>query len=88
MTRWITSAKLLVLGLFLCASLATIAYEWVYVWPARKCEARGAWWDPDDRQCVVPMPIWRITGRRLVRGPPESGQRVAPGIQSTSPPPR
>jgi len=85
MTRWITSAKLLALGLFLVASLATFAYEYFYVWPAQKCEARAAWWDPDDRQCLTPIPIWRITGRGLVTGPPP--QRVAAGTQSTSPAP-
>ncbi len=87
MTRWITSAKLLVLGLFLAASTATFAYEYFYAWPEQRCEARGAWWDPQDRQCLPPMPIWRITGRRLVTGPPAGAQRVAAGTQSTSPAP-
>jgi hypothetical protein len=92
MTRWFTSAKLFVLGAFLLASLATVGYEIYYVWPAKRCDERGAWWDPQDRQCLTPMPIWRITGRGLANGPPTDGasasaHRVAAGAQSTSPAP-
>lgn len=64
MNGWITNTKFILLALFLVASLATVGYEWRYVWPARRCEARAAWWDAKDRQCLVPMPIWRITNRR------------------------
>ena len=92
MTRWFTSAKLFVLGAFLFASLATVGYEMYYVWPAKRCDERGAWWDPQDHQCLTPMPIWRITGRRLTRGPADPApsadpHRVAAGAQSTSPAP-
>lgn len=67
MNHWITNAKLIVTGLAVIAVLATIGYEWRYVWPVQKCEQHGAWWDPRDRQCLTPMPIWRITQRG---GPP------------------
>ncbi len=90
MTRWFTSAKLFVLGAFLFASLATVGYEMYYVWPAQRCDERGAWWDPQDHQCLTPMPIWRITGRRLTQGPADASadpHRVAAGAQSTSPAP-
>ena len=94
MTRWITSAKLFTLGAFLFASLATVGYEMYYVWPEKRCGERGAWWDPQDRQCLTPMPIWRITGRGLANGPPVAttspsadAHRVAAGAQSTSPAP-
>ena len=95
MTRWITSAKLFALGAFLFASLVTVAYEVYFVWPEKRCDEHGAWWDPQDRQCFTPMPIWRITGRGLASGPsggPTAGgaapsaeaHRVAAGVQSTS----
>ena len=91
MDRWITSAKLIVLAGFLVVSLGTAWYEWAYVWPVKRCDARGAWWDFRDRQCLTPMPIWRITGRGLAPAAPGAGrpgdQRVAPGVQSTSPAP-
>ena len=90
MTRWITSAKLFAFGAFLFASLVTVAYEMYYVWPERRCDEQGAWWDPQDRQCLTPMPIWRITGRGLTSGPPAASadpHRVAAGAQSTSPAP-
>ncbi len=85
MDRWITNAKLIVLAGFLAVSLGTAWYEWAYVWPVKRCDARGAWWDFRDRQCLTPMPIWRITGRGLTPAAPD--QRVAPGVQSTSPAP-
>jgi hypothetical protein len=92
MTRWFTSAKLFVIGAFLLASLATVGYEMYYVWPEKRCDERGAWWDPQDRQCLTPMPIWRITGRGLANGssaavPSANAHRVAAGAQSTSPAP-
>lgn len=87
MNQWITGAKLIVLALFTLVSLGMVAYDITYVWPARKCERAGAWWDPKDRQCLTPIPIWRLTKGALT-GPPPAGedQRVAPGVQSTSPP--
>jgi hypothetical protein len=63
MNRWITNAKLIVTALAFLAAIATVGYEWRYVWPVRDCANKGAWWDPKDRQCLVPMPIWRITNR-------------------------
>ena len=93
MTRWFTSAKLLVIGLFLFASLATVGYQMYFVWPEKHCDERGAWWDPQDHQCLTPMPIWRITGRGLANGPAAAAapsadaHRVAAGAQSTSPAP-
>ena len=94
MTRWITSAKLFAFGAFLFASLVTVAYEMYYVWPEKRCDEQGAWWYPQDRQCLTPMPIWRITGRGLANGPaanaaapPANAHRVAAGAQSTSPAP-
>ncbi len=72
MNRWITNAKLIVTSLALLAAVATIGYEWRYVWPVRACEEKGAWWDPKDRQCITPMPIWRITNRPPAAAPAKS----------------
>ncbi len=69
MNRAITNAKLIVTGLAFLAALATIGYEWRYVWPVRACEEKGAWWDPKDRECLTPMPIWRITNRLPTAAP-------------------
>jgi hypothetical protein len=92
MTRWFASAKMFVIGAFLIASLVTVGYQMYYVWPQKRCDERGAWWDDRDRQCLTPMPIWRITGRGLANGPAAvapsaQAQRVAAGAQSTSPAP-
>ncbi len=72
MNRWITNATLIVTGLAFLAAFATIGYEWRYVWPVRACEEKGAWWDPKDRECLAPMPIWRITNRPVAT-PPAKG---------------
>ncbi len=86
MNRWIIGAKLVALTIFVLSSLALTLYDIYYVVPASRCERGGAWWDPKDRQCLTPLPIWRITGRGLETGPAAPAQRVAPGTQRTSPP--
>ncbi len=75
MNAWITNAKLIVTAMAFIAVAATVGYEWLYVWPVQKCEQKGAWWDPKDHQCLVPMPIWRITNRG---GPAEDGKPATP----------
>jgi hypothetical protein len=30
--------------------------------PQAQCEARGDWWDAQDRVCAVPTPLSTITG--------------------------
>ncbi len=85
MTRWMNTAKLFVLGGFLVVAGITTGYEILYVWPVKKCDERGAWWDARDRECLDPIPIWRMTGRGLVNGAATgSDHRVAAGAQSTS----
>jgi len=88
MTRWFTAAQLTALAIFVAAVLATFAYEMIFVWPAQRCEAGGDWWDARDLQCLTPVPIARFTSRGLsLSGPPATNQRVAPGVQRTSPRP-
>jgi len=79
MERWITHGKLIALAAFFVASAITIFYQAYYVWPVQRCEGRGAWWDTKDRQCLDPIPIWRITGRALAKYPaPVSGSPPGP----------
>lgn len=89
MQRWFATSTRVVLGLFAIGILGAIAYQWYYVWPVERCDRRGDWWDARDRQCLAPIPVWRITGH--VQTPPSGpspDQRVAPGVHSTSPAPR
>jgi hypothetical protein len=60
----LTRVQYAYLGLFFFACAGVYAYEALYVWPAQKCESNGGWWDPKDRACATPVPIWRITGRK------------------------
>jgi len=57
------------LGLLIITCGVMFAYEAKYVWPIQKCEAHGGWWSAKYDMCAQPMPIWRITGRRLARAP-------------------
>ncbi len=73
MNQSVTNAKLILAGLAFLIIAAAVGYEWRYVWPVRDCENKGAWWDPKDRQCLTPMPIWRITNRPATP-PPAKGR--------------
>ena len=63
MNRFISRTTMLMFGVFLVSCLGALAYHAYFVWPLQKCEQAGAWWDARDRQCLTPLPIWRITGR-------------------------
>ncbi|HEY1449280.1 MAG TPA: hypothetical protein VGF33_12170 [Caulobacteraceae bacterium] len=63
MERWFTTAKLVVLTMFLAVTAGMVGYQMLYVWPAERCEKQGAWWDQRDRECLSPIPIERFTGR-------------------------
>ena len=56
-------AKLFAFGLFLFGSIGVFVYHTWWVAPVKACEAKGAWWDAQDHECAIPVPIWRITGR-------------------------
>jgi len=79
MERWYSLSRYTLLGVLAVASLAMAAYDWWFVWPEKKCDEQGAWWDPKDHQCLDPMPIWRITGRRLPT--PPAGSAASPGTK-------
>lgn len=75
----ILTRSALIIFLFISAGL--VAYEYLYVIPAKKCEAASLWWDQRDRECLTPMPIWKITGRmpdHVVPAPPLSTPPAAP----------
>ena len=61
MERWFTTAKLVVLALFVAVTGGVVGYQVLYVWPAEKCDRAGLWWDPRDRQCLTPVPIEKFT---------------------------
>ena len=63
MNPTIDKLKLIFLGIFVIAAAASWGYQILWVWPARQCEARGAWWDPQTRICAAPLYIPDITGR-------------------------
>lgn len=63
MNRTIDKLKLIFLGIFLLGAIASWGYQVFYAWPARKCEANGAWWDASTRICATPIYIPNITGR-------------------------
>jgi hypothetical protein len=77
MTGFRLGGRTLFLGLFLLLASAAWAYQAYAIWPVERCEKRGAWWDAQDRQCLTPMPIWRITGRLTAPGGSSDSRPVA-----------
>lgn len=72
MFRLINRLKLIFLGIFAMSSVAIATYHGIWVWPAQRCEARGAWWDNATRTCATPVPLYVLTGRGP-GGKPTSG---------------
>lgn len=77
----INRTTMLFAGIFLVACLVTFVYDAFFVWPEQKCDERGAWWDGKDRQCLTPLPIWRLTGHELK----PAANTNAPAIQVPTP---
>ena len=73
MERWFTTAKLVVLTMFLAVTAGMVGYQMLYVWPAERCEKQGAWWDQRDRECLTPIPIKRFTSGAFAAFRPASG---------------
>jgi hypothetical protein len=62
MNSLIDRGKFWLLGVFVLACAATIAYQAWAIWPMQKCERSGSWWSAKYHQCDTPFPIWRFTG--------------------------
>ena len=67
-----TRVKLVFLGLFALMCAGVWAYQALYVWPEKACEAKSDWWDWHERVCAVPMPISVFTHRTAA--PPKAVQ--------------
>jgi hypothetical protein len=78
MERWFTTAKLVVLSLFLAVTAGMVGYQMLYVWPAQRCEKQGAWWDQRDRECLTPIPIKRFTSGAFAAFRPMSALPAPP----------
>jgi len=65
MNRTINRTKLLFVGLFFVFAGGVWAYQAIVIDPGKRCEAKGAWWDPDKRICATPIFLPNITGRPL-----------------------
>lgn len=63
MNRTIDRLKLVFLGIFAVGCVGIWAYQIFFVWPAKRCEAQGQWWDNATRVCARPIYIPDITGR-------------------------
>ncbi|CAN1557401.1 hypothetical protein MCEMIH16_02466 [Caulobacteraceae bacterium] len=63
MNLTITRLKLFFLFLFALGTAGIWAYQIFYVWPAQKCDDRGAWWDRKGRVCATPLYVPSLTGR-------------------------
>ena len=59
----INRLKLVFLGIFALACAGIWAYQVMWVWPRKECEANGQWWDSSTRICASPIYIPALTGR-------------------------
>src|SRR5215217_4434009 len=63
MNPTIDRLKLVFLGIFAVMCAGLWAYQIFYVWPAKRCDADGMWWDRSTRICAQPIYVPSITGR-------------------------
>ena len=78
MNRTINRTKMLFVALFVLFAGGAWAYQILVITPGKKCEAKGAWWDPGRRICATPIFLPNITGRPLK----PAGAAAAPTPQS------
>lgn len=63
MNRNIDRLKLIFLAVFAILCAGSWAYQVMYIWPQKRCEANGQWWDNGTRICAAPIYIPSLTGR-------------------------
>ena len=72
-----TRLKLIFLGIFVVAVIGVLVYHIGWVWPGKRCEAGGKWWDNAERVCAQPVLISDITGRTIQDKQAEAAARAA-----------
>jgi hypothetical protein len=68
---------LLFVGVFAVCCVAVAVYQVGWVLPAKHCEQRGWWWDPDTRQCGMPVSVTVFTHRPIGSAPVTPGKTAA-----------
>jgi hypothetical protein len=63
--RAIERLTLFFVGLFAVCCVGVAIYQVVWVFPEKHCEQRGWWWDPQTRECGMPVPITNFTHRPI-----------------------
>lgn len=64
MNRLIDQLKIVFLGIFAVLCVAVWTLHLVWIWPAKRCEAKGMWWDWRTRICALPVPLEVFTHRK------------------------
>jgi hypothetical protein len=65
MYKLIDRLKLIFLAVFAIASVGSLTFHAMWIWPEKRCEAKGDWWDWRTRSCAHPVLISDITGRTI-----------------------
>ena len=63
MNRTVARTKLIFLGIFAVLAAASWGYQFIWVSPAKQCEEKRGWWDPEHRICAYPIDISTFTHR-------------------------
>ncbi len=71
---------LLFVSLFVISCVVVAVYQFVWVIPAKQCEAHSAWWDPTTRICATPIFLPALTHRPIgspkLTPPPKSAAKT------------
>jgi len=58
-----TILRRIMLVIFALVCVGLWGYQLLYAIPRKACEAKGDWWDWQDRACGIPMPLTSLTHR-------------------------
>lgn len=64
--------KWVFLAIFFTFSMAITAWQWLYVIPRQKCEAKHWWWSEKYRECDQPLRIVDMPGYHRVLPAPDT----------------
>jgi hypothetical protein len=87
MNRTIDRMKVIFVALFAVLSAGVFVYHIGWVWPGKRCEARGDWWDWRSRVCAHPILLSDITGRTIGDIEKEKAEKAAKAAATAAPKP-
>jgi hypothetical protein len=63
MNKTIPRVMLGFVAVFVVGVAGLLVWQALWLTPAKACEQKGAWWDPETRVCATPISLDKITRR-------------------------